>query len=226
MFPVRVFLQVFILVLTAQVLAFAQDPVPIGEQGNLTLNGRVSDMLNKAIAGARITAVNSDIRITREAFTNADGVYNITRLPAGRYAVTAAIDGFTTERKEVTVSPQPNASNTTKVDFKLGGPVPIAEPNAGTKVEVVRNTFDNDLALQTWLNSQSAKGLRLTGIIPTQDKTSIFVFARVAPENNTAIVVTVNGSLEPAALSTRLAQYRSYVGVHRLSATSYLLVVR
>ena len=203
-----------------------QAPVPTGEQANLTLAGRVTDLQDKAIAGARITAANSDLRISRETLSNSDGIYRITGLPAGKYDVTAARDGFATDRKKVTVQPQPNAPNTTNLTFKLGGPVPNAEAKAAAQVEVLKSTFENDLALQTWLNSQSAKGLRLTAIIPVEDKTSFFVFTRVAPENNAAIVVTVNGSLEPVALSTRLAQYRSFIGVHRLSPSSYLLVVR
>src|SRR5207237_5116972 len=123
------------------------------------------------------------------------------------------LEGFAVDRKEVTVAPRPTASNTTTLDFKLGGPVPNAERNTTSTSTVIRNTFEDDLALQTWLKNQSANGLRLVSVIPVEDKTSLFVFNHVPPENNSATVVTVSAALDAASLTKRLAQYRSFVGV-------------
>ena len=59
-----------------------------------SLVGTVSDSSGKIIAGAKITAVNSETLDTYTAITNQDGNYRIDFVRVGTYNVSAEFAGF------------------------------------------------------------------------------------------------------------------------------------
>jgi hypothetical protein len=61
-----------------------------------TINGTVTDAAGKAIVGADVTATDLDRGTTWPAKSNSQGLYNLTRLPVGRYELRVTAPGFTT----------------------------------------------------------------------------------------------------------------------------------
>jgi hypothetical protein len=203
--------------------ASAQNPVPVGE-ATFTLSGRVQAP-GRPLVGASVKITNA-AGWTKPLTTGTDGQFSLPGLPSGKYDVVASFDGFVEKKTSINLD-----AHTAAVTIELSPvlpSVPIGEPGGASNVQVERKTVTDDLALQTWLGAQAAAGLRLIQVIPIADKTSLFVFQRVAREPNTIIVSTVPAALDVDGLSARLTQNstRTFVGVHRLSATSYLLILR
>lgn len=70
-----------------------------------SLAGRVLDSSNAAVPGATITARNLGTDAVSTAHTDVEGLYLIPALPAGRYRVEAALQGFRTAvRPDVTLN--------------------------------------------------------------------------------------------------------------------------
>ena len=63
-------------------------------QSTASVAGSVRDTSGGVVAGAKVTALNIDTGFTRVAPTNAEGSYELTALPIGRYSFTAALGGF------------------------------------------------------------------------------------------------------------------------------------
>ena len=68
-------------------------------QVSANLSGRVTDPTGAAISAATVTANNVDTGISRTAFTNQSGQYQLLELPIGRYQVHASKDGFAEEMR-------------------------------------------------------------------------------------------------------------------------------
>lgn len=62
---------------------------------NATLDGTVADTSGGRVAGAGVTIRETSTHYTREASTNAEGVFRIPELPVGTYEVTVSAAGFT-----------------------------------------------------------------------------------------------------------------------------------
>lgn len=59
-----------------------------------SITGAVRDPSEAAIPGATVTATQKETNLSREATTNAEGLYSFTNVPAGTYSVTVALTGF------------------------------------------------------------------------------------------------------------------------------------
>ncbi len=68
--------------------------VQAGAQVTANLSGRVTDPSGAAIAGATVTAKDTDTGISRTTLTSQTGQYELFELPVGRYEVRASKDGF------------------------------------------------------------------------------------------------------------------------------------
>ncbi|MGH9800012.1 MAG: carboxypeptidase regulatory-like domain-containing protein, partial [Blastocatellia bacterium] len=80
--------------------AFAQANASTGQ-----ISGLVRDGQGAAVAGATVTANNTQTGLERSAASSADGVYRFVLLPPGTYKVTASATGFAkTELNGVTVT--------------------------------------------------------------------------------------------------------------------------
>lgn len=66
----------------------------------VTVRGRVSDAQAAVLPGVAVTARAVDTNLTRSVTTGAQGEYFIPNLPAGKYEITASLDGFTTAKRE------------------------------------------------------------------------------------------------------------------------------
>src|SRR5678815_4428179 len=81
--------------------------------GNIA--GRVLDEQKAAVPGATVTAKNSSTGFTRSEVSDTEGLYRITGLPAGTYALTIEMSGFQSQSHTVVV----NVSETRTADFEI-----------------------------------------------------------------------------------------------------------
>src|SRR5215472_2695648 len=68
-------------------LSFAQND-------RATISGRTTDPSGAVISGAEVTATNLDTNVSNGTKTNADGIFVLPGLKAGRYRLVAKKDGF------------------------------------------------------------------------------------------------------------------------------------
>ncbi|MGA2355256.1 MAG: carboxypeptidase-like regulatory domain-containing protein, partial [Terriglobales bacterium] len=59
--------------------------------------GTISDASGASVAGAKVTAANTDNGLLRESVTDAEGNYSFSELPLGKYSITATKQGFRTQ---------------------------------------------------------------------------------------------------------------------------------
>jgi len=86
-----------------------------GQSFRGSIRGKVVDPSGGLIAGAKVTAKNSDTGLVREALTGTDGAYVLAELPAGQYVVTAQATSLSPAAQNVVV----NVGLDTAADFDL-----------------------------------------------------------------------------------------------------------
>ena len=59
-----------------------------------SITGRIFDTTGSAIAGAEVTATQTETGVTRKAKSGSDGSYTFPNLPIGHYQLTASHNGF------------------------------------------------------------------------------------------------------------------------------------
>src|SRR4029079_19364757 len=85
------------------------------QQSTGSIAGRVLDPQGSAIAGATVTARNSETGLGRTSLTDEAGLYRLAALPVGVYEVTLAKEGFATlSQKSIDVS----VAETQTIEFK------------------------------------------------------------------------------------------------------------
>ncbi len=88
----------------------------LAQQTTGNVIGRILDDQGGAIPGASITAANPATGFTRDAVSDAEGVYRLNALPVGRYDLNIQLPGFTSiDQKGVIV----NVGQTITLDFRL-----------------------------------------------------------------------------------------------------------
>ncbi|HKY22801.1 MAG TPA: carboxypeptidase regulatory-like domain-containing protein [Vicinamibacterales bacterium] len=80
------------LALVLCLLAGAASAQSQGALGQIT--GRIDDQSQAVLPGVAVKATNPATGLTREAVTDAEGIYTISLLPSGTYDVTAELQGF------------------------------------------------------------------------------------------------------------------------------------
>jgi Carboxypeptidase regulatory-like domain len=88
--------------------AFAQAPVG-------TISGVVRDQSDAVIPHATITIRNSATGVERHLISGGDGAFSAPSLPAGDYTVTVELQGFRTQRTDVTVA----TGRTVSMDLRM-----------------------------------------------------------------------------------------------------------
>jgi outer membrane receptor protein involved in Fe transport len=85
------------------------------QQTTGTITGRVLDEQKAAVPGATVTAKNESTGFARSEVSDSEGVYRITGLPVGQYALTIDLTGFQAQARSVQVS----VSETLTADFDM-----------------------------------------------------------------------------------------------------------
>ena len=65
-----------------------------GQGTSASLTGQITDATGAAVAGANVTAKNTDTNLARTSISNGDGVYIVSPLPPGNYSLTVEAKGF------------------------------------------------------------------------------------------------------------------------------------
>ena len=134
-----------------------------------TLEGRVTDMREAAIAGATITAISTDTGLERKTMTTGDGFYRVPYLPLGRYRISAEAPGFKIVTKE---GVEIRLNETTVVPFSLE-PAPVREevtvtatdiPTINTTSGEIKTSFDSQVVTDRPLATRNF--LSLAEIVP------------------------------------------------------------
>ncbi len=126
----------FLTLVVFQLLA----PVAAAQTTTSTIEGTVTDANGAVVAGATIKASGTNLATERTATSDSNGVYRITALPAGTYAVTVSQTGFATETARLELPL--NRVATLDVQLKVGtvggevvdvtGELPLLEPSASS----------------------------------------------------------------------------------------------
>lgn len=85
------------------------------QQTTGTVTGRVLDEQKAAVPGATVTAKNEATGFSRSEISDSEGIYRITGLPVGSYALSIDLSGFQAQTRTVQVS----VSETVSADFDM-----------------------------------------------------------------------------------------------------------
>src|SRR5829696_5413137 len=85
------------------------------QQTTGTITGRVLDEQKAAVPGATVTAKNESTGFSRSEVSDTEGIYRITGLPVGAYALSIDLSGFQAQARTVQVS----VSETITADFDM-----------------------------------------------------------------------------------------------------------
>jgi len=215
--------------------SWTQAGVPSSEPTQLTGSVVISvvDSAGAAVPHAAVKIANVNTGVIRSTFTDETGELRVAQLPPGNYQVVVSLSGFAEARQDFGVSV--GAAQRITVRLAMGGPVPGGEPSSGavpdsaaTGVVVLEKQFSDDLSLQDWLNQQVANNVSLVAIVPQQDKKTLFVMAKAGVRAPANFVVSVDKAVQADDLQRRIRSHpdQTFVGIHRLSSNTYLMVFR
>jgi hypothetical protein len=148
-------------------------------QGFGVIAGKITDPSGAVIAGANITATNSDTNTRVTAVSNGEGVYQVFQLIPGRYSLQAEAAGFKTLKREgVTVQVSDRLSIDLKLELgqtrevvSITAEAPLLRAQDSQVGEVVNGTFllnlpqlqRDPLQLLTIAGNVQGSGARATG---------------------------------------------------------------
>ena len=90
-----------VLAVVLLVAAIGHAGAPVLAQGAAMISGVARDSTGSAMPGVTVTVTNGATGAERTAVTDAEGRYQLTALPSGRYEVRAALAGFRTGMQSV-----------------------------------------------------------------------------------------------------------------------------
>lgn len=102
------------------------------------VSGTVTDPNGAVVKGASVKVTNVDTNFKRETTTNDDGVFSVSLLPAGKYAIEIAAQGF----RRYTATASVNIAQSTSVDAQLavsGGDVTVVVDGPVVQTETSQN---------------------------------------------------------------------------------------
>jgi hypothetical protein len=235
-----------LLVLALGNAAGSQEPLPpVTPEVSGSAVVEVVDPSGAVVSGATVSVLNRSTGFRATVQTGADGRAKLTALPPGDYQVTTSLAGFATSKSRLAL--QVGAVQTLRVVLALGGPLPPetggpsapgesppstsnppeSPPGSDFSLFAETKTFDDETQVQEYLNKQLESNRSVISVIPLGFKKSIFVML-AGNESVTYTAMLVAKAINPTDLANRLSQHpgSSFLGIHRLSGSSYVLVLR
>lgn len=118
----------------------------LAQIGGGSLVGNITDPSGSAVAGAKVTAINTETGVSRSTESNETGYFEFPLLPAGQYRLEAEQQGF---RKATTAAFPINTGTRPRVDLKLElGQVTETVEVVGTAPIVNATTTDLGVAME------------------------------------------------------------------------------
>jgi hypothetical protein len=128
-------------------LGWATTPVVAQTAGEAAISGTVTDKTGASIAGATVTAINTDTGVETKRETSSAGVYQISPLIVGTYRVSISARGFSTTIQEGVVLHQNEVFGFNPVlnigDQQITITVNAAPPSINTDNAVLGATIEN-----------------------------------------------------------------------------------
>ncbi len=132
--------------LAAQILLLAAVNPCSGQSTFGSITGTVTDPTGAAIPNAKVTATNQDTGIRRSGTSHADGVYSLTDLLPGTYAVLIEASGFSTsERKGVVL----DANRIVNIDGRLA----VGASSSKIEVEAAAPVINTETATTSYVKT-------------------------------------------------------------------------
>jgi outer membrane receptor protein involved in Fe transport len=132
-------------------------PIASAQTTMATVRGKIVDTQGAVLPGVAVTAHGLDTNLTRSVTTGEQGEYFLPNLPAGRYELTAALDGFVTAKRELLVLTV-GQEVTIDVPLKVGGlQEVITVSGQGGLLETTQHTIG------TVINNQQIDALPTVG---------------------------------------------------------------
>src|SRR5881392_2274250 len=123
------------------------------------ISGQIKDAQGGVVPGATVTAVNQQTQLSWNTVTDGTGFYTFPNLPAGKYNVTAELQGF---KKSMRQDVQLDAAGSLALNFSL---------EAGAISEAVTVTAESprlqtDVALRKTIEAKDIEQLSFSGRNP------------------------------------------------------------
>jgi len=174
---------------------------PLRAGVNGSLSGSVTDPRNLAIAGAKVTAIDTATGIRRCVTTDAGGIYSFPELPVGTYDIQVESQGFRTYRR-TQLALDANSALREDVSLVLGERSETATVTAsGTRIETV-DTQLGEVISGTKIAAVPLNGRSFTdllalqpGVAPTTTITGNSIQAAGAA------ILSPSGDLNPGTIS-------------------------
>jgi hypothetical protein len=220
------------------------------------LSGIVKDEQGSVIPFAKVTIKALETGLEKTVQADGDGSFAIPQLPPGQYAVRATAQGFGVEQRFVTLQPgqegnvtvvltggpiprvppesppahrRPTAKPPIPKTIAVCPPVEASQLHPLRISTITEQRFAEKEELEKWLNEQSELGRALLSVIPLKSKRSMLFLGDVGKANSAVYrVLAVDKPLRAAALQQEIGDPpgSTFIGVHRLGNTSYLVVFR
>lgn len=211
----------------------AQTAIPRGEPAASGLTVSVVDRSGAVMPGALVSIISLSTKEVRALRTDQAGKASAPLSP-GKYTVKVQVEGFAVKQADIELPAgraNPVAMKITLDVITTESPVPKGAPDPARNpaAVVVEVTEHDDIGFHARLNSEATKGNRLLAIIPLENEKSLLVFSPAGGTPRPAyLVLSVNGVPAAGDLKTRidLQPGKVFVGIHRLSQNSYLMVFR
>lgn len=141
---------------------------------NGTISGTVVDQQGAVIAGAQVTATNSETGLQRSAVTSDDGLFRISGIPVGTYSVRVEKTGFSS-----TVNENVQVSVATEADLRFELPAgsvtaTVEVTSTGELLDTTQSQVSKVVSQQQILelpgrNSLTGLALLNPGVLPNQN---------------------------------------------------------
>lgn len=212
-----------------------EDPITTLERVfQRSISGTVTGPRGEPLPGLEVKARNKNDGDEQTTTTDDRGRFRFSGIVPGPYQVTVHVRGVRVAEKEVLLGAK-EAATVNFNDVPVGTPSPpggggggnTGGSSAGKEIEIHSKIFEGDIELTDWLNDQKKERKRLTRIIYVSDKTSLFILETVKATTAFEYTVTpVKESLDLESLQKRINQNskKTFVGIHRISDNSYLMV--
>ncbi|MEO8659905.1 MAG: carboxypeptidase-like regulatory domain-containing protein [Bryobacteraceae bacterium] len=141
--------------ISAALVLLVVPKVTYSQQVTAAITGKVSDPSDAPVSGAKVTAKDLDRGTTFNSVANAEGIYNLPRVPVGRYEIRAEAPGF---QASLQPSVSLDVNQTARVNFqmKLGQVTETVEVNSQAPLLQTESTM-----LGTIIDSKTNESLPL-----------------------------------------------------------------
>ena len=174
------------------------------QQVTAAITGKVTDPSGGVIVGARVTAKDLDRGTVLQTATNDQGVYNLPRVPVGRYEIRAESQGFQTAIRPSLVL---ELNQTARVDFEMK----VGEVTQTIEVSAAPPLLSTDtMQLGTVIDNKINEALPLA----TRNYIQLTLLAPGSTHPNPSTFTTGEGGFNSG---------RPYVNGNREQANNFLL---